>query len=194
MTFGEALDRCSQGLSAYQVGQLQKHYAFLDRWNKVLNLTSIRTLEEIVERHYCESLFLARHLELAAGETVVDVGSGAGFPGVPLAVVHPDVRVALEESHTRKSVFLREATRSMANIEVLHTRIESVRRHFDLLVSRAVAWTDMEKTAATICNRIALLAGEKDAQKIIGDVRFTWNLPLALPRADSRVLLTGIRR
>lgn len=191
MTFIEALQPCSKGLTSAQIEQLACHYDHLERWNKVLNLTSIRQMDQIVDRHYCESLFLARHLELAPGETVVDVGSGAGFPGIPVAVVHQAVNVALVESHTRKSVFLREASRGIPNIEVFHIRIEAVKRHFDLLISRAVAWSDIEKTAPRICKRVALLAGEKDVDRILSDARFTWNIAVALPNAEHRVLLTG---
>jgi len=76
-------------LSSTQIGQLEYHYNLLIKWNKVLNLTSLHGAEEIVERHYCESIFLAVHLPVG-GLIVADVGSGAGFPGVPVAILLPD--------------------------------------------------------------------------------------------------------
>ena len=95
-------------LTREQVSALYGHYALLARWNKALNLTTVMGLEESVLRHYCESLFLGARLPERAG-AVLDVGSGAGFPGVPLAVLRSDCNVTLAESHQRKAVFLREA-------------------------------------------------------------------------------------
>ena len=130
MTFAEGLARCAPELTPKQVDQLHNHYFLLEKWNKVMNLSAIRDLPGIIERHYCESLFLARELALSPGTTVVDVGSGAGFPGVPLAVVYPECQVTLVESHARKSVFLREATRDIPNVSVLNSRIETVQLRF----------------------------------------------------------------
>ena len=120
-------------LSANQVGQLEKHFNLLNKWNKTLNLTSIRDAGEIIERHYCESLFLGIHLPTGPLR-IADVGSGAGFPGFPLAVLRPDCLVALVESHQRKSVFLREATRELRNIQVIAKRIEDVAETFEWIV------------------------------------------------------------
>jgi 16S rRNA (guanine527-N7)-methyltransferase len=191
--FAEALRLCAPELSGDQLAVLERHYEHLIKWNRVLNLTSIRTPKEVVDRHYCESLFLARTIEIRPGETVVDVGSGAGFPGVPFAVVHPECYVALVEGHARKSVFLREATRGLANIEVFNTRIELAKRRFDLLISRAVAWSDIATVAPTICDRVGLLAGEKDAEKILSDPNFNWAQPFPMPNGEKRVLLTGVK-
>src|ERR1035437_3234294 len=96
-------------LSPGQVEALEAHYQLLLRWNRTLNLTSIKRMEEVVERHYCESLFLGTHLP-QGGLRIADVGAGAGFPGFPVAVLRPDCSVTLIESHQRKAVFLREAS------------------------------------------------------------------------------------
>src|SRR5581483_9324513 len=95
------------------------------RWNKTLNLTRVESLEQAVERHYAESLFLAAHLPVGALR-IVDVGSGPGFPGFPVAVVRGDCAVTLVESHQRKAVFLREASRPLENVEVVAKRAEDV--------------------------------------------------------------------
>ena len=79
-------------LSGAQVAALEQHYGLLTRWNKVLNLTAVRSVEEAVERHYCESVFAAIHLP-AGPISVADVGSGAGFPGIPIAILRPDCLV-----------------------------------------------------------------------------------------------------
>ena len=103
-----------------------------------MNLTTvIRTLEEAIERHYCESLFLAAQLAGRRSCGVADVGSGAGFPGFPVAVLRPDCSVTLIESHQRKAVFLREASRGLPNVRVLANRAEDVTRQFDRVISRA---------------------------------------------------------
>ena len=89
--------------------QLSAYLDLLVRWNTRLNLTAIREPEEIVERHFGESLFTARHLP--SGETLLDFGSGAGFPGLPIQLALPWLRVTLAESQKKKSSFLREAVR-----------------------------------------------------------------------------------
>src|ERR1035441_8794236 len=97
-------------LAEPQIERLKLHYELLTRWNTVLSLTSVRTLEEVVERHYCESVFAACYLTEAAA-SVADIGSGAGFPGIPIAIVRPDCSVVLIESHQRKATFRSEERR-----------------------------------------------------------------------------------
>jgi 16S rRNA (guanine(527)-N(7))-methyltransferase RsmG len=125
-------------LTDHQLSALESHYELLLKWNKRLNLTRIVNLEEAVRFHYCESLLLAQALP-AGPLTIADLGSGAGFPGIPLAVLSPMASVTLIESDNRKAVFLREATRELHNTEVAMMRFESCQRHFDWCVSRAVA-------------------------------------------------------
>lgn len=187
--FAELLCQRLEGvveLSTFQVAQLEKHFDLLQRWNKVLNLTSVHGMEEIIERHYCESLFLAKHLPLATLR-VADIGSGAGFPGFPVAVLRPDCDVTLIESHQRKSVFLRECSRDFPNVKVIANRVEAVREQFDWAMSRAVRYSDIEESAALMVNKIALLAGPEQP---IGN-RFTWNTPMQLPWGDARFLWIG---
>src|ERR1700730_14203736 len=101
------------GLSDEQLDRLERHYRLLTLWNKRINLTRINSLEDVVRFHYCESLFLAKELPVGA-LSIVDVGSGAGFPGIPVAILRPECRVHLLESHQRKAVFLREASRELS--------------------------------------------------------------------------------
>src|SRR5215472_3129954 len=90
-------------LTDAQLDQLERHYQALHRWNIKLNLTRINDLSEIVRFHYCESLYLG--LKLPPGPLrIADVGSGAGFPGIPLAIIRPELHLTLIESHQRKSV------------------------------------------------------------------------------------------
>jgi len=121
-------------LTAEQLDRLERHYQLLQSWNRKINLTRISNLEEIVRLHYCESLYLG--LRLPPGPLrVADVGSGAGFPGIPVSVLRPDLEVTLIESDQRKATFLRESS----NLRVLSIRAENCPESFDWIISRAVA-------------------------------------------------------
>jgi 16S rRNA (guanine527-N7)-methyltransferase len=126
-------------LSAAQLDLLEKHFQLLLQWNSKLNLTRITSVTEAVRLHYCESLFLANFLPKRP-LAIVDIGSGAGFPGIPIAVVRPECRVTLVEAHQRKGVFLSEAVRQLdlANVAVSAKRADAVKEQFDWIVSRAV--------------------------------------------------------
>jgi 16S rRNA (guanine(527)-N(7))-methyltransferase RsmG len=176
-------------LSPAQVSALERHFLLLMKWNKVLSLTSLHDVAEMVQRHYCESIFLA--LRLPAGNLrIADIGSGAGFPGIPVAVLRPDCSVSLIESHQRKSVFLREATRDLANVEVLSKRVEDAVGDFDWGLCRAVRFSDIEKSVSKISRSVAVL-GSKDGPSAS---RFTWNAPIRLPWGQKRYLWIGTRR
>ncbi|MGA2434943.1 MAG: 16S rRNA (guanine(527)-N(7))-methyltransferase RsmG [Bryobacteraceae bacterium] len=174
-------------LTDRETSLLYTHYELLSRWNRVLNLTSIQKLEEIVLRHYCESLFLTIHLPEKSA-TVLDVGSGPGFPGIPLAILRPDCTVVLAESHQRKAVFLREATRELPNVRVAPKRADQVGKSFEWVVSRAVRWADVLKVVTGNC---ALLLGQEDARSLTAVVDFHWQNPIVLPWGDRRVLAIG---
>ena len=146
-------------LNTNQLEQLEQHYELMLRWNKVINLTRIGDAEEVVDRHYAESLFLGSNLPLAPLR-IADVGSGAGFPGFPVAVLRPDCTVTLIESHKRKAVFLKEASRSMSNVSVESRRAEEVTENFDWIISRAVSFKDLERFAADLAPHAALLCNE----------------------------------
>src|SRR5713101_6724096 len=107
-------------LSESQLQSLQLHYELMLRWNRRINLTRITSLPDSVRFHYCESLYLAQFLPKPPLK-IVDIGSGAGFPGIPVAVFRSDSLVDLVESHQRKAVFLTEVVRHLAlpNVRVL---------------------------------------------------------------------------
>jgi 16S rRNA (guanine527-N7)-methyltransferase len=156
-------------LSDKQVHLLEQHFNLLNRWNKVINLTSIKDIDETVQMHYCESLFLGKCLPQEALK-IVDVGSGAGFPGIPIAILRPDCQVTLLESHRRKSVFLREATRELETTFVIPKRTQEVPERFDWAVSRAVNYREIEESLGRLAPNVALLAGEDCPNN-----HFTWN-------------------
>src|SRR5208283_3323114 len=164
-------------LSPGQVEALETHYQLLLRWNRILNLTSIKRMEEAVERHYCESLFLGTHLPQGRLR-IADIGSGAGFPGFPVAVLRPDCSVTLIESHQRKAVFLREATRNLPNVRVLAKRAEDVIETFDWAISRAVSFADLSPFLKRLAPSVDLLSG---GERPPGQMGFKWEVPVALP-------------
>src|SRR5579871_343862 len=129
-------------LTGDQLALLEQHYQLLLRWNQKMNLTRITNVSDAVRYHYCESLYLARSLP-EGSLRIVDIGSGAGFPGIPVAIFRPDCEVHLVESHQRKAVFLNEATRNLANTRVLPVRSEEVTETYDWMISRAVRPDDV---------------------------------------------------
>ena len=119
--------------------QLSIYLELILKWNARINLTAIRTPEEIVRRHFGESLFAG--MRLGACQTLLDFGSGAGFPGLPIQLVRPDVAVTVAESRSKKAAFLHEVTRSLdLPAEVWAGRVEAMppSRRFDTVALRAV--------------------------------------------------------
>jgi len=141
--------------SAALLSQLSIYLDLLLKWNARTNLTAIREPQEIVRRHLGESLFAARHLD-ADTPTLLDFGSGAGFPGLPIALLRPDIQVTLAESQNKKATFLREAVRTLnLSAEVWAGRVESmpVERRFHTVTLRAV--DNMEAALPVAKTRIA---------------------------------------
>lgn len=134
---------------------LSGYLDLLVRWNARTNLTAIRSPEEIVRRHFGESLFAASHLGDLQPASLLDLGSGAGFPGIPIALLHPEIAVTLAESQNKKATFLREVCRTLAlpNVEVWAGRAEDLPRTFDTVALRAV--DDMKSALAAAASRAA---------------------------------------
>jgi 16S rRNA (guanine527-N7)-methyltransferase len=119
--------------------QLSTYLDLLLKWNSRTNLTAIREPEEIVRRHFGESLFAGYHL--SSPSTLLDFGSGAGFPGLPIALLHPEIKVTLAESQNKKATFLREVVRTLGlSVEIWSARVETMpeSRTFDTVALRAV--------------------------------------------------------
>ena len=122
-----------------QMIRLVRHYSMLCRWNQRLNLTRITEPGEAARLHYAESLFGARFI--SGAHTLLDIGSGAGFPAIPLAVARPDVQVTALEANQKKSLFLKEAKDELGlvNLKVVTARLEEVDwAGYELLTSRAL--------------------------------------------------------
>lgn len=188
--FEDELRRRLEGLCDLypaQVESLRLHYELLVRWNRTLNLTSLQKCSDIVERHYCESLFLGARLPFGAG-TLADLGSGGGFPGVPVAVIHPECQVTLIESRQRKAVFLRKASRHIQNIKISNARSEDVQSRFDWVITRAVSLVLLEKNLQRLAPSLAVLGGESPPLEC---AHLEWQTPELLPWGNRRFLWMG---
>ena len=130
-----------------QLERFHKFYQLLIEWNKVMNLTGITEYEDVVEKHFVDSLSIIKAIDLSGIHTVIDVGTGAGFPGIPLKIAFPHLRVVLLDSLNKRIKFLDEVIfqLGLTEIRTIHGRAEEYarkeeyREQFDLCVSRAVA-------------------------------------------------------
>ncbi len=176
----------------------------LQQWNARINLTAIRDSEEIVTRHFGESLFLARHLFPAnraprPHTTVLDIGSGAGFPGLPLKIWAPEISLTLIESNHKKTAFLREVSRkiTLSDINVMAVRAEHVSTLAEVVTLRAVEHFDaILPTAVNLLTphgRLALLIGASQVSSLTTQP-VNWHEPIPIPRSQSRVLAIGVLR
>lgn len=133
------------------------HFQTLLRWNARINLTRITGVEEAARRHYAESVFLARQLP-PDSKRIADLGSGAGFPGFPVALVQPDLEVLLIESDQRKAAFLRESTAELPNVRVRCVRSGEFTESVDWIVSRAVKAKDVLELTRRVARGLTILA------------------------------------
>lgn len=134
-------------VSEKKAKQFLQFYEQLTEWNKVMNLTGITEFEEVVEKHFVDSLSIVKAIDIQKVETVIDVGTGAGFPGIPLKIMFPDLNIVLIDSLNKRIKFLNNVINicQLSEINAFHGRAEEFaksskyREKFDLCVSRAVA-------------------------------------------------------
>jgi 16S rRNA (guanine527-N7)-methyltransferase len=209
---------------------LYKHIStyidILQHWNARINLTAIRNEEEIVTRHFGESLFAASHLfprpssaysassavkdfdvdvpearSPKAEARLADVGSGPGFPGIPIKLWAPNISLTLIESNQKKATFLREVARALTltDINIQNTRAETLPPStFDVVTLRAVEHLpDILPLAANLLvpqGRLALLIAHRQVEATRSTLpTFTWDPPSPIPQSESRVLLVGTK-
>ncbi len=186
---------------------IRVHLDLLLLWNQRMNLTSLRTPQAMVERHFGESLFAARHLLVRdSAESVIDVGSGAGFPGLPMKYWAPGVGLTLIEGHGKKATFLREVGRALrlTSLTVLNARAESLTSRraeliqpAELVTLRAVEQFDeILPMAADLVGpggRLALLIGASQRERALALLPGGESSGIAIPSSEQRLLLTWQR-
>ena len=191
-------------LPAEMLEQFRLYLDLLLRWNARVNLTAVRGPEQIVTRHFGESLFAARMLDPQAAKPIAlaDVGSGAGFPGIPIKLWTPRIELTLIESQNKKATFLREALRTLklGRAQVFCGRAEQWGQTVDLVTLRAVEQFERALPVAAALVRqggkLCLLIGAsqmKSARELSGG-QWMWHDPLPVPLSTGRVVAIGERR
>ena len=188
-------------LDEMRLRAISTYIDILLKWNSRINLTAIRDPSEIVQRHFGESLFAAQFmLTQKSVATAIDLGSGAGFPGVPLAILDPDVQVTLIESQQKKATFLKELIYALGlkNLKVFGDRAESYPATADLVMLRAVERFEqalqMTIRLTRTGGRIALMigSGQVEPARRLGSA-VNWSDPVQMPCGHSRELLIGTK-
>ncbi len=187
-------------LNADLAGRFEIYLSLIIRWNARLNLTSIRDEEGILSRHFVESVACARALP-AGISTLLDFGSGAGLPGIPIALSRPEIAVTLAESQGKKAAFLREAVRVLGFSAKVHAeRAESLQCEFDCVTMRAV---DKMETAVQSAARLVRPGGwlalmitraQLDPMRAAAGAEFSWTDPAEIAGGRERLIALGKRQ
>jgi 16S rRNA (guanine527-N7)-methyltransferase len=190
-------------LPAPQAAQVLTYLDLLIRWNRRINLTSVPTPEECVTRHFGESLYLAKVLEIQG--RLLDVGSGAGFPGLALKILFPNLSVTLLEPVAKKRAFLKEVARAcdFDRVEVRGERLdkfanETTRSSFDASTARAVGWLEHLIPMSTQCLKTGGFQCLWLSMEQISEARgvkapIKWSQANPIPLSSQRVILVGSR-
>lgn len=206
-TVESILYKICQALSSAHLSQLdpetaskfETYLGLIVRWNARMNLTAVREVDAIIARHFVECIACA--LALPQGITrLLDYGSGAGFPGIPIALCRPEIEVTLAESQGKKAAFLREAVRVLGLAGEVYTgRAEEIGAQFDCVTLRAV---DRMQLAIGASARLVRVGGwlalmtthaELAKAKTAGGGGFEWREPIPLPGSEERVLALGLK-
>ena len=201
-TVRRALGEFQISIDSEQVFLIQQYIAILRRWNEKLNLTAIRDPLEILYRHFCESMFAGGAIPVDKGR-LADIGSGPGFPGIPLKIARPELELCLVESNVKKGTFLAEVVRELklANSRVLISRYEELGEEIaplDYVCSRAVgefgpflAWAGSAQVQA---RQVILWIGGRDLEEAQKSKNWEWREPILIPRSLQRYLLVGKKK
>src|SRR5262249_6178952 len=185
-----------------QIQQIQRYMKLLLAWNAKINLTAIRDPLEILHRHFCESMYAASAISVEKGR-LADVGSGGGFPGLPLKIIRPELQVFLIESNIKKATFLAEVVRELglADTRVLVNRYEELGEEvapLDFVCSRAVGDYQpfLEWAAGPLvgASEVILWIGARDVEELRRIALWDWREPIPVPNSLRRMLLVGKKK
>jgi len=195
------LERYGLSVTTAQVEQIRAYISLLLVWNEKVNITSIRDPREILYRHFCESMLAKALVPIEKGR-LADVGSGGGFPGLPLKIISPDIEVFLIESNTKKATFLAEVVRELGltGVRVLVQRHEDLGEEIapvDFVCTRALGAFDLLLSWATsrllAVKSVVLWVGAAEVTKLAHQAGWTWRDPVPVPDSLRRFLLVGDR-
>jgi len=189
-----------KGLDADLSERFESYLSLILRWNARVNLTAIRDEEGILSRHFVESIACAHALP-AGITTLLDFGSGAGFPGVPIALCRPEIAVTLAESQAKKAAFLSEAVRVLGIGATVHSgRAEALHDEFDCVTMRAV---DKMEAAVESAGRLVRRGGwlvlmitraQMQPMSVAAGAEFCWASPVEMAGGGDRLIALGQRR
>src|SRR5579871_6348752 len=189
-------------VSSQQIQQIQQYISILLRWNDKINLTAIRDPLEILYRHIFESMFGVVSIPVEKCR-LADVGSGGGFPGIPMKILNPEIELMLIESNVKKATFLTEVVRELGltGVRVLVSRYEELSEEvapLDVVCSRAVGefgpFLDWASSPAISAQKVALWIGAQDAESVRRLRTWSWEEPKPIPHSIRRFLLVGSRK
>jgi len=202
-TIRRALGEFQLSPTEQQVIYIQEYMKILLAWNEKMNLTAIRDPLEILHRHFCECMYAAVAVPVENGR-LADVGSGAGFPGIPLKIIRPELQVVLIESNMKKATFLAEVLRNieLPDTRVLVSRYEELGEEvspLDFVCSRAVgdfapflSWAASDKVSA---KQVILWIGGRDLDELQKNrADWEWREPIPVPNSLRRYLLVGTKK
>lgn len=178
---------------------IRTYISLLLRWNEMISLTTVVDPTDIIKFHFGESLFAASALAISHGR-LADVGSGAGFPGLPLAMLLSELDVVLIESNSKKATFLSEVVRvlGLGNATIWRGRMEEFsfgEERFDILTARALGqhehFLEWSKSALKPSGQAALWLGESEALRVCQISGWRWRDRIHIPGSERRVLLAG---
>jgi 16S rRNA (guanine527-N7)-methyltransferase len=201
-TIRRALDEYQLNADDKQIVYIQQYMSILLAWNDKVNLTAIRDPLEILHRHFCESMYAAVAVPVENGR-LADVGSGAGFPGIPLKIIRPELHTFLIESNMKKATFLAEVLRNieLPDTKVMVSRYEDLGEDvapLDFVCSRAVGeyeafltWAALQSVGA---KQVILWISGRDLDAARKDMHWEWREPIAVPNSLRRYLLVGAKK
>jgi 16S rRNA (guanine(527)-N(7))-methyltransferase RsmG len=182
-----------------QIDQIREYIKLLLTWNEKVNLTAIRDPQDILYRHFCESMMAAQMVDMSKSR-LADIGTGGGFPGLALKILLPEAHVILVESSVKKATFLAEVVRALGltNVQVLVSRYEELGEEItplDFACARALgefkAFLDWAGSAKVDVKQVVLWLGERDVAEVQRVGGWSWKDQYAVPQSLRRVILVG---